>query len=1286
MNTINSRVASFLATISFVSLIGLFLSGCGAGEPGGGQAPGKLFVQGRVADGDGESVGGALVELTGATIDQAFTDAAGSFQLELVAGSHTLTTSVEGVIVSEIPLLVDGTQNIDIGTIQALAPLRGRVIDGSGTPLSGTVVVVDGPQGITLLTDDDGRFEKQLAPGGYDVTPFWKGNEVTTINADVTLPSGADLGEIVTLQTLHGLLLDGVFDPIEDAKIIVETTPNVFATSAADGTFAVQVPTGEHRVLMSVDGLVLFDADVEITGVEAKDLGAIQLLARVTGRLVDEITVAGSNPPVIVKQPVVGALVVVDTTPTTTTTSKADGTFDLDIPLDEYSLCVSLDEIFVAHSLVDTSDAANQGIIALGDIVATPMPDVDGDGLGNTLESSGWSILIDEDGDGVKTAKVVTSDPFGLDADDDGLTDVEEFAYKTDPSRADTDGDLIDDIDEIYVYLSKPMMVDSDGDALPLGNPSAVPHSAFFDGHEVNVLRTSPTLDDTDGDGFRDHEEVLEGGTSPRIADIPKISIEVFGEPVVGFEGDVIVEEANKQTSIANDAETSQSTKEFNFKTEGSLDVEVKAKAKAGFPGGFGGSVESEATLRASVNTDYAYHTDSSALSSISNVLEQTSEVIKEFDAGKIEVAMLVRNDSDIAIRYDDLDIIVFQIDPLLGPAGLKPLGVLEEPDGAPSESVLLGPQGSVTLLRENRSLDILRVRDYLENPSGLYFRIGHYSLFQIDGQGNEIVDYDVVAQNVVERTGQISIDWGDGLTDDFLVATNVERNADGSAAGLRMDDALALLGFDFDTTIVTDEPSGSGPLVQGKRILTRIESSVVTESEQGGTSDRHWIVYGPGATTYDEALASEVVIDFEEIRIMPGDAYLLQFVVDEDGDGLTFQQERVYGTSDESADTDGDGLTDSEEVIDGWTVEFGGENVCDLTDAEILALSYKTHSNPRFGDIDGDGLGDGSERGARLDPLTDDTDGDLIMDKDDIDNSPCAADDALFDAVASFSMSRADWDEATKSFRDKTGKGNRLDITDEQDTILDFIYPPSLNSQPVALWAHGESGLPETAVTLLNERPFEQSGNILVNPCTDSDQPCFTLPRTGGGNAPKLTAANGSGWSVAFWCSVKPFGQASEEVPGGEGCEYIVDPDIDFWTSFAVQPDYIALHLFQTRLQVSDGDGDAYITTTVTPQENTWHHYALTVSHDTALNNTRLTVYFDGQPVGTAVQDGALPNPSAEDLWFGAWGELLSGGITEYKEKDGRGGRLSGTFDEIRVHDKALAPIEVAILASKGT
>ena len=92
------------------------------------------------------------------------------------------------------------------------------------------------------------------------------------------------------------------------------------------------------------------------------------------------------------------------------------------------------------------------------------------------------------------------------DTDGDGLSDVDEAAYGSDPLNKDYDADGLLDGEEVYVFGSDPLNNDTDGDGL-------------LDGEESSSYGTSPATSDADGDGLTDTDEIFTNGTDPAAFD-----------------------------------------------------------------------------------------------------------------------------------------------------------------------------------------------------------------------------------------------------------------------------------------------------------------------------------------------------------------------------------------------------------------------------------------------------------------------------------------------------------------------------------------------------------------------------------------------------------------------------------------------------------------------------------------------------------------------------------------------------------------------------------------------
>jgi len=121
--------------------------------------------------------------------------------------------------------------------------------------------------------------------------------------------------------------------------------------------------------------------------------------------------------------------------------------------------------------------------------------DSDDDGLPDA-----WEILhgLDPNDDGsTDPANGANGDPDG-----DGLTNEFEYWYSAGPNLVDTDGDGLNDFDEVFLYNTLPDEADMDGDGLN-------------DFVEVITLGTAPWWWDTDDDTLSDGDEVLTHSTNP---------------------------------------------------------------------------------------------------------------------------------------------------------------------------------------------------------------------------------------------------------------------------------------------------------------------------------------------------------------------------------------------------------------------------------------------------------------------------------------------------------------------------------------------------------------------------------------------------------------------------------------------------------------------------------------------------------------------------------------------------------------------------------------------------
>ena len=183
-------------------------------------------------------------------------------------------------------------------------------------------------------------------------------------------------------------------------------------------------------------------------------------------------------------------------------------------------------EVRVPVGGVDTSEVPDSDGDGLNDFVESnrrtdpATADTDGDGLSDGREvgyagtpGTGSNPLVsDTDGDTVSDGDEVSgvlntdyaeesTDPNNPDSDFDGLDDDAELGGGTNPNSADTDGDGLGDNVEIAQEQTDPLVADTDDDGLD-------------DGVEVNEVQTDPLDADTDNGGVSDGDEVS-AGTDP---------------------------------------------------------------------------------------------------------------------------------------------------------------------------------------------------------------------------------------------------------------------------------------------------------------------------------------------------------------------------------------------------------------------------------------------------------------------------------------------------------------------------------------------------------------------------------------------------------------------------------------------------------------------------------------------------------------------------------------------------------------------------------------------------
>ena len=156
--------------------------------------------------------------------------------------------------------------------------------------------------------------------------------------------------------------------------------------------------------------------------------------------------------------------------------------------------------------------------------------DSDGDGVTNSLDNCpNDANPLQENNDG--DAQGDACDP---DDDNDGLSDIDEAVYGSNPFLIDTDGDTLNDADEVNIHGTSPALADTDNDGFnddveisagsDPNNISSIPGSATGDINYDGVVDTVDVILARRialGEYTPDTNELLRGDIAPVIAGVP---------------------------------------------------------------------------------------------------------------------------------------------------------------------------------------------------------------------------------------------------------------------------------------------------------------------------------------------------------------------------------------------------------------------------------------------------------------------------------------------------------------------------------------------------------------------------------------------------------------------------------------------------------------------------------------------------------------------------------------------------------------------------------------------
>ncbi|MEL6180152.1 MAG: hypothetical protein AAFS10_14425, partial [Myxococcota bacterium] len=507
---------------------------------------------------------------------------------------------------------------------------------------------------------------------------------------------------------------------------------------------------------------------------------------------------------------------------------------------------------------------------------------------------------------------------------------------------------------------------------------------------------TSPVSPDTDGDGLGDLEERRNLVRNPVVADVPSFSFDVVDAVDIRLQYEYDDEGQQTETFESSLATTNSTTRSWTDSLSNSLTQEFSGSLGAELQVGFGeesvsvglnlsASVGSSTTIGSTITHETERESARSATITSSQARSASESRSVATSGGEMSMGVRFDNDGIVAYEVRNMAFIVRQYLPEEG--RFRSVALMQPRAGFDSYTLRPG-SGTDVVFFEDRTLSADTALSLLDNLGALLIEPTGVDLASIDG-----TSFVFVNEGAYANTAHLIIDSGLAPARRIRVATNINRNLDGTLAGLTLGRALDMAGVRWE---MADNPNLGYKVLSGLYIddvgeWLRPETTDEPPPRSLGPTLPEDAERGPrgvlGAWFVVVSRDGEVVDverDFDTIVIQNRDTVNLVYVRDRDRDGLFDRQELFFGSRDSSVDSDGDGLSDFFEIKARWTIEVNlGDDAGGVQSREVM-------STPALFDSDADGWSDAEEYLLGTDPRNRDTDGDSFDDPND--NNPLDA------------------------------------------------------------------------------------------------------------------------------------------------------------------------------------------------------------------------------------------------------------------------------------------------------
>ena len=563
-----------------------------------------------------------------------------------------------------------------------------------------------------------------------------------------------------------------------------------------------------------------------------------------------------------------------------------------------------------------------------------------------------------------------TANPSVADSDGDGLGDVEEIKrWGTNPSNVDTDSD------SAKANSGVPPNLQLFDRAETLGGVNG-----------ASRAQSSPIDKDTDGDGMDDLDEILSGSRSPAIADVPTVLAVPDPDDVLNI---ALNDEESSEVSLSQEqgSESQKGTEDKNAGSLESLDrekvgvqvsAELELSADPSLTVGIEASYEHEWSSTTTTSHEFTVSEESreTAQQAFANTISQSTA-----SSGTVTKRFVVRNtskltgltikDMRVQLQYVCLPAQVGKPQRCATPGKRTTLGVPLTPTG----DVVIPANSTKAVVMTADDVSAQQLKDIISAPSNVKFYIENASLFP---SGSQESLNDTIGQSVPSATASLTIDDGNGTVIDKIIAVNLDRDwgrPDSSQAPpTPLPEILDTLGIEHEFV--------ERGTIQAIASLNGLDSKPLTSP---GRIAGAWLLFGEAqglgaAQRYDELGLSVgdsagimYVSDADADGLFSREERVLGTLdtdADSDDDGAAGPCAAACPPG-----TPATYASDYFESQVGWTV--GPVNG---------GAGYVSRSDPASADADGDAFADAAEKAAKTDPRNPDTDTDGTADGADAD------------------------------------------------------------------------------------------------------------------------------------------------------------------------------------------------------------------------------------------------------------------------------------------------------------